>query len=494
MGCKQSKDTYPRTKEEILAACVNGNVEYLQALVKNDRLVRKLGMSKVHKGSIEKRNRSDGFLTYRIKKESEQRADPEDKSSMVAQSRLDQVLWFDEAIAAAALADKGPVVTYLLSLDKPFECEETMKLILAGSDTDPIPYIIQVLRARAPTEVHSKFAWVLQHAVAENKPVLLAAVLKAEPEWNVPEGGLSLLAEARTLPVLKTLLADPRIDMNVEERERKVIAAIARDGSYEMLRWVLADPRVEFGPETAVAAFKDAARGGIDCAKKLRLIDQELPEERQNWKFYVLQFQRVCRWSDVETARWALSKLRERKFSDKSNFEKSFRGVVAHGASAAMRSDNALVLKMLLDTMAGGKYFNHGVPSGLYLLKKCCVLSTPSPSALKVLLGTQGIDPAADDNAAFIAACGAGNADAVKQLLADPRVNPRAQNSKGAKVASRLKHREVVRLILADSRANPGPTPEYGSGAGKGKEEIAPPPDYKGYDSASYSYSYYSEE
>jgi hypothetical protein len=51
-----------------------------------------------------------------------------------------------------------------------------------------------------------------------------------------------------------------------------------------------------------------------------------------------------------------------------------------------------------------------------------------------------------------------------------------------------------LQLILADARANPGPTPEYDSGPSKGKEEVAPPPSYAGYEHSSCSYSYYSEE
>lgn len=76
-------------------------------------------------------------------------------------------------------------------------------------------------------------------------------------------------------------------------------------------------------------------------------------------------------------------------------------------------------------------------------------------NVIRVLLGDERVDPAANGNAAIREACRYGNVATVRILLSDERVNPADNNNAALRKACRYGNVATVRILLEDERVDP---------------------------------------
>jgi hypothetical protein len=494
MGCGASSvasksDFYPETPEDVLVACRTGKLSKIRKLVENDRTNTIFDHKRVGRG-YSRVATGQYFCIYDKKKNTSWEKDaPKYKWEIQYRVRVG----FGAAIAEAGAAGQTEIVDYLLEVGEAFDIRVIARRLLRDEHLETMEKAYRkwkTLDVATTNKRTSTLMSLVESAVADDQPGAVRMLRSEEPELSLP---VSLLGKAKSLPVLRELLADPRLDPSADET--KIISAIAQRGTYAMLRTVVADPRVLFEPEAAGAVFSAVVRGPDPSVKRLRFILQRLPSEHHTWEFFHDRWEMACRNAGEDVVRWLFRKLREKRTKETKLSETR---LATTGAHSAVLADNAPALKFLLSQLEQlelAKQAKQADDMGYHntLLRACCGLAAPSPQCLEVLLDSRFVDPAAGDNDAFMIACRNGNASAVERLLADPRVDPRAQDSKGIKEANERGHREVVRLILADVRANPGPAPEYDfedSPRGKGKEEVDPPPTYGSSDDSYYSISY----
>lgn len=226
------------------------------------------------------------------------------------------------------------------------------------------------------------------------------------------------------VPMLKCLLASPRIDPTSRATFRKV----CRKGRVEVLKVLLADVRV-----FVAMAKEDPLTDAVVCSK-LEIVELLLAQNIFEFNGNDL-LEIAIKRGHMEITQLLLA---DPRVSILFNGRNLLRIAIQYGSTLD-------ILKMLVKDPRVD-------PDGYTLIT---AIRCEQPCVAKLLLTDPRVDPRVNNYSALRIAVGRDEVEIVKLLLDDPRVDPSYFNNAALKSAVSLMHTDCIILLLNDPRVDP---------------------------------------